>query len=310
MISKGNTPAGMHISIMVKEILDFLQIKPGETGFDATLGYGGHTKAMMECLKGEGHMYATDVDPEESAKTKKRLAEQGFGEDILTVKLQNFCTIDEIAEEIGGFDFILADLGVSSMQIDNPKRGFSFRADGPLDLRLNQEKGISAAERLDKISREELAGMLYENSDEPYCEEIAKAITDEIRKGNRVDTTTKLRELIADTLDFLPEKEKKDTIRKTCQRVFQALRIDVNREFEVLYEFMEKLPDALKPGGRVAILTFHSGEDKLVKKALKAGYKAGIYSDYAKDVIRPSAQECAQNGRARSTKMRWAIKAR
>ncbi|CCX75415.1 ribosomal RNA small subunit methyltransferase H 2 [Dorea sp. CAG:105] len=310
VISKGNTPAGMHISIMVKEILDFLQIKPGEKGFDATLGYGGHTKAMMECLKGEGHMYATDVDPEESAKTKKRLAEQGFGEDILTVKLQNFCTIDEIAEEIGGFDFILADLGVSSMQIDNPKRGFSFRADGPLDLRLNQEKGISAAERLDEISREELAGMLYENSDEPYCEEIAKAITDEIRKGNRVDTTTKLRELIADTLDFLPEKEKKDTIRKTCQRVFQALRIDVNREFEVLYEFMEKLPDALKPGGRVAILTFHSGEDKLVKKALKAGYKAGIYSDYAKDVIRPSAQECAQNGRARSTKMRWAIKAR
>lgn len=309
VISKGNTPAGMHISIMVKEILDFLQIKPGETGFDATLGYGGHTKAMMECLKGEGHMYATDVDPEESAKTKKRLAEQGFGEDILTVKLQNFCTIDEIAEEIGGFDFILADLGVSSMQIDNPKRGFSFRADGPLDLRLNQEKGISAAERLDEISREELAGMLYENSDEPYCEEIAKAITGEIRKGNRVDTTTKLRELIADTLDFLPEKEKKDTIRKTCQRVFQALRIDVNREFEVLYEFMEKLPDALKPGGRVAILTFHSGEDKLVKKALKAGYKAGIYSDYAKDVIRPSAQECAQNGRARSTKMRWAIKA-
>lgn len=129
--------------------------------------------------------------------------------------------------------------------------------------------------------------MLYENSDEPYCEEIAKAITDEIRKGNRVDTTTKLREIIEKTLDFLPEKEKKDTVRKTCQRVFQALRIDVNREFEVLYEFMEKLPDALKPGGRVAILTFHSGEDKLVKKALKAGYKAGIYSDYAKDVNPP-----------------------
>ena len=275
VISKGNTPAGMHISIMVKEILDFLKIQPGETGFDATLGYGGHTKAMMECLHGKGHMYATDVDPEESAKTRKRLEDQG----------------------------------VSSMQIDNPKRGFSFRADGPLDLRLNQEKGISAAERLDKISRDELAGMLYENSDEPYCQEIAKAITDEIRRGNRVDTTTKLREIIEKTLDFLPEKEKKDTVRKTCQRVFQALRIDVNQEFEVLYEFMEKLPDALKPGGRVAILTFHSGEDKLVKKALKAGYKAGIYSDYSKDVIRPSAQECAQNGRARSTKMRWAVKA-
>ena len=142
-------------------------------------------------------------------KDKKRLEEQGFGEGILTIKLQNFCTIDEIAKEAGGFDFILADLGVSSMQIDNPKRGFSFRADGPLDLRLNQQKGISAAERLDQISREELAGMLYENSDEPYCEEIAKAITDEIRKGNRIDSTTKLRTVIENTLDFLPEKRKR-----------------------------------------------------------------------------------------------------
>lgn len=309
VIEKGNTPAGMHISIMVKEILDFLQIKPGEIGFDATLGYGGHTKAMLERLEGQGHIYATDVDPEESAKTKKRLADLGFGEEILTVRLQNFCTIDEIAKEVGGFDFILADLGVSSMQIDNPKRGFSFKVDGPLDLRLNQEVGISAAERLDTITREELAGMLYENSDEPYCEELAKAITDEIRKGNRIDTTTKLRAVIEKTLDFLPEKEKKDTIKKTCQRTFQALRIDVNREFEVLYEFMEKLPDALRPGGRVAILTFHSGEDKLVKRALKEGYKAGIYADYAKDVVRPSAQECVKNGRARSTKMRWAVKA-
>ena len=309
VMQKGNTPAGMHISIMVQEILDFLEIKPGQVGFDATLGYGGHTKAMLQCLQGKGHMYATDVDHEEAAKTKKRLEELGFGEDILTIKLQNFCTIDEIAKEVGGFDFLLADLGVSSMQIDNPKRGFSFKVDGPLDLRLNQEAGISAAERLETITRDELAGMLYENSDEPYCEELAKAITDEIRKGNHMDTTTKLRQVIEKTLDFLPEKEKKETIKKTCQRTFQALRIDVNREFEVLYEFMEKLPDALKPGGRAAILTFHSGEDKLVKKALKAGYKAGIYSDYAKDVIRPSAQECAQNGRARSTKMRWAIKA-
>ena len=310
VIQKGNTPAGMHISIMVNEILDFLKIQTGETGFDATLGYGGHTKAMLECLKGEGHIYATDVDPEESAKTRKRLADQGFGEDILSIRLQNFCTIDEIAKEVGGFDFILADLGVSSMQIDNPKRGFSFKVDGPLDQRLNQEKGISAAERLDNISEEELPGMLYENSEEPYCEELAKAITNEIRRGNRIDTTTKLRNVIEKTLDFLPNnKEKKDIIKKTCQRTFQALRIDVNNEFEVLYEFMEKLPGALKPGGRVAILTFHSGEDKLVKKALKAGYKEGIYSEYARDVVRPSAQECAQNGRARSTKMRWAVKA-
>ena len=309
VIRKGNTPAGMHISIMVPEILDFLQIQPGQTGFDATLGYGGHTKAMLEKLDNRGHMYATDVDPEESAKTRKRLADLGFGEDILTIKLQNFCTIDEIACEAGGFDFLLADLGVSSMQIDNPKRGFSYKVDGPLDLRLNQEKGISAAQRLESISQDELAGMFYENSDEPYSDELAKSITDYIRKGGHVDTTIKLRRIIEETLSFLPEKERKDTIKKTCQRVFQALRIDVNNEFEVLYEFMEKLPNALKPGGRAAILTFHSGEDKLVKKALKAGYKAGIYSEYSKDVVRPSSQECVQNPRARSTKMRWAVKA-
>ena len=144
VISKGNTPAGMHISIMVKEKSKLFS--PSDIQRIAK-------KAMLECLKGQGHMYATDVDPEESAKTRKRLAEQGFGEDILTIKLQNFCTIDEIAKEVGGFDFILADLGVSSMQIDNPKRGFSFKVDGPLDLRLNQESGISAAERLDTISR-------------------------------------------------------------------------------------------------------------------------------------------------------------
>ena len=143
VIQKGNTPAGMHISIMVKEILDFLKIQPGETGFDATLGYGGHTKAMLEQLQGRGHIYATDVDPEESAKTKKRLAEAGYGEEILTIRLQNFCTIDEIAKEVGGFDFILADLGVSSMQIDNPSRGFSFKVDGPLDLQTESDSRVS-----------------------------------------------------------------------------------------------------------------------------------------------------------------------
>lgn len=229
----------MHISIMVREIIDFLQIKPEQTGFDATLGYGGHTKAMLECLKGQGHMYATDVDPIESAKTKKRLADAGFGEDILTIRLQNFCTIDEIAKEAGGFDFVLADLGVSSMQIDNPDRGFSFKVDGPLDLRLNPEKGISAAERLAQIDEGELAGMLWENSDEPYAEELAHAIVTERKHGKPIDTTTRLREVIEETLSFLPEKEKKDTVKKTCQRTFQALRIDVNNEFEVLYEFME-----------------------------------------------------------------------
>ena len=235
VISKGNTPAGMHRSIMVQEILDFLKIQPGETGFDATLGYGGHTKAMLEQLQGRGHIYATDVDPEESAKTRKRLAEAGYGEDILTIKLQNFCTIDEIAKEAGGFDFILADLGVSSMQIDNPERGFSYKQEGPLDLRLNPQNGEPASERVQKMNREEIEGMLIDNSDEPYAAEIARAIAGKLRKGQKIDTTTKLAELIGETLFFLPEKERKEAVKKSCARVFQALRIDVNSEFEVLY---------------------------------------------------------------------------
>ena len=308
VISKGNTPAGMHISICVNEILEFLRIQPGEQGMDATLGYGGHTQKMLECLEGKGHIYATDVDPIESKKTRQRLLEAGYGDDILTVRLMNFCEIDKLSKEVGGFDFILADLGVSSMQIDNPERGFSFKTEGPLDLRLDPTKGISAAKRLQSIGYEELVGMLVENSDEPYAEKLAKVMIAERRK-KPIDTTSRLKEVIEKALDFLPEAERKDTVKKTCARVFQALRIDINNEFEVLYDFLSKLPEALRPGGRVAILTFHSGEDKIVKKLFKEHYNEGIYSDYAREVIRPSKEECIRNPRAHSTKMRWAVKA-
>lgn len=309
VISKGSTPAGMHISICVNEILDFLQIQPGQQGLDATLGYGGHTRRMLEKLQGKGHMYALDVDPIEIVKTKQRLAEAGYGEDILTIKQTNFRNIDQVAEEAGGFDFILADLGVSSMQIDNPDRGFTYKFDGPLDLRLDSEKGESAAERLREVSYEELVGMFQENSDEPYAEEIATVIMKRNRTKNYVETTTQMKDAIEEALAFVPEKDRKEAVKKSCQRCFQALRIDVNSEFEVLYDFLDKLPDALRPGGKVAILTFHSGEDRLVKRAFKAGAKAGVYSEVSKDVIRPSAEECARNPRARSTKMRWAVKA-
>ena len=309
VIRKGSTPAGMHISIMVREILDFLQIQPGQMGLDATLGYGGHTKEMLKCLRGQGHIYGLDVDPIESAKTKERLAKQGFGEDLLTVRLQNFAEIDQVSRETGKkFDFILADLGVSSMQIDNPDRGFSYKVEGPLDLRMNPEKGVSAAERLKNVFREELKGMLVENADEPYASEITDTILRWRTRGRAIETTTQLKNAIEEALAFLPEKERKEAVKKSCQRTFQALRIDVNSEFEVLYAFLEKLPEVLAPNGRVAILTFHSGEDRLVKKAFKEHYREGLYSEISRDVIRPSADECARNSRAKSTKMRWAIR--
>lgn len=307
IIGQGKTPAGMHISIMVQEILDFLQIQPGQVGYDATLGYGGHTRRMLECLHGQGHMYATDVDPIESEKTKARLAALGFGEDILTIRRMNFSEIDKVAEE--KFDFVLADLGVSSMQIDNPARGFTFKQDGPLDLRLDPTSGTSAAQRLRELEEDELVGLLVENSDEPYAQCIASEIMRTFARGDSIDTTRQLYDAIARALSFLPKNEQKDMVKKSCQRCFQALRIDVNSEFEVLYAFLEKLPTVLKPGGRVAILTFHSGEDRLVKKAFKQGVRDGVYREAARDVIRPSAEECYQNPRAHSTKMRWAIKA-
>lgn len=365
VISKGSTPAGMHISIMVDEILEALDIQPGQQGLDATLGYGGHTKAMLQKLEGEGHMYALDVDPIEIVKTRKRLEDQGFGPEILTICQMNFANIDQVAElarreqkgvqnhananassQTGQFDFVLADLGVSSMQIDNPERGFSYKIDGPLDLRLDPEHGESAAERLQSITKEEFMGMLIDNSDEPFAEEIARVVFGKIRKGIAIDTTTALRNAIEEAIMQAPEKKlqaiihgnsnlqngskqqnlekqqdnlksqeslknvRGDLVKKSCARVFQALRIDVNSEFEVLYNFLDKLPGILKPGGRVAILTFHSGEDRLVKQAFKRLKKAGVFSEILEDVIRPSAQECRRNPRAKSTKLRWAVKSR
>lgn len=308
VIQKGSTPAGMHLSICVEEILEFLQIKPGQTGLDATLGYGGHTLEMLKVMDSKGQLFATDVDSIELPKTQQRLADLGYGEDILKIRQMNFSNIDQIVLESGPLDFVLADLGVSSMQIDNPDRGFSYKKEGPLDLRLNPWRGKSATERLDRISQDELEGMFIENSDEPYAKEIAAVIISEIRKGNRITTTTQLQGIIANALKFIPQKERDEAIKKSCQRCFQALRIDVNHEFEVLYEFLEKLPNSLASGGRVAILSFHSGEDRLVKKSFQHYFRQGIYKEVSEGPIRPSPEECNLNPRARSAKLRWAIK--
>jgi 16S rRNA (cytosine1402-N4)-methyltransferase len=308
IIQKGNTPAGMHISICVKEILEFLQITPGQTGLDATLGYGGHTLEMLKCLDSKGRLYAIDVDPIELPRTKDRLERLGYGSDILEIKQMNFSQIDKVTSQSESFNFVLADLGVSSMQIDNPERGFTFKAEGPLDLRLNPKVGTSAAELLKEMTLFEIEDMLIENADEPHAAVIARAILSSIKKGIDILTTTQLRNIIKDALKYVP-KIKEDDIKKSCQRTFQALRIDVNNEFEVLDEFLEKLPGVLAKGGRVAILTFHSGEDRRVKKSFQHFFREGVYSEIAPEPIRPSTEECNVNSRARSAKLRWAIKA-
>ena len=309
VMQQGRTPAGMHRSIAVNEIMEFLKVVPGQKGLDATLGYGGHSAEILKELGADGHLYAIDVDPFELPKTAERLAEMGFGPDVLTIRKMNFSGIDQITAEFGELDFVLADLGVSSMQIDNPERGFSFKVEGPLDLRLNPKTGKSAATFLKSVSQQELEELLKDNSDEPYSHQIAKAIATKNTKGIAIETTTQLREIIDDALGFLPQADRKEEVKKACQRCFQALRIAVNDEFGVLDKFLEKLPAALSSGGRVAILSFHSGEDRRVKKSFQRFLRDGIYAKVADDPIRPSAEETNSNPRARSAKLRWAVKA-
>lgn len=308
VMQQGRTPAGMHRSICVNEILDVLQIQPGDIGLDATLGYGGHSLEMLKLLIPGGKLYAIDVDPFELPRTVARLESFGYGPDVFIAKEMNFSEIDELSYESGPLNFVLADLGVSSMQIDNPERGFSFKVEGPLDLRLNPNTGRSAAHLLKIISKVELEQLLNDNADEVHAHPIAEAIKFKLAKGVPIDTTTQLREVINDALAYIPEAERKEEVKKSCQRCFQALRIEVNDEFGVLDTFLEKLPEVLAPGARVAILSFHSGEDRRVKKAFQYFLREGIYSEIAADPIRPTAEETNSNPRARSAKLRWAIK--
>jgi 16S rRNA (cytosine1402-N4)-methyltransferase len=293
----------------MNEIMEFLNITPGQTGLDATLGYGGHSQEILKRLTPGGRLYAIDVDPFELPRTKERLASLGYGPDVLVIKQMNFSDIDEIVSKAGLFDFVLADLGVSSMQIDNPERGFSLKTDGLLDLRLNPTVGKPASVLLRTMPRQKLEDLLLENADEPYAELIAEAIISAMKRGIVIETTTQLKEIIKEALDFLPKEERTGEIKKSCQRCFQALRIEVNNEFGALNGFLEKLPDALASGGRVAILSFHSGEDRRVKKAFQYYNREGIYSEVAPGPIRPTAEEIYNNPRARSAKLRWAMKA-
>jgi 16S rRNA (cytosine1402-N4)-methyltransferase len=310
VMQRGQTPAGMHRSICVDEILAILKPQPGETGLDATLGFGGHTQALLPLVLPGGRMFGIDVDPIELPRTTARLRALGFDENVLIVRRSNFSELAILMPQVsGGFDFILADLGVSSMQIDNPARGFSFKADGPLDLRLDPGSGQSASGLLLSVTRQRLRDVLTDNADEPYAMVLAAAL-----QGQYLETTTQLAELVRQTLTgvfkrSMPEAERAAETKRALQRTFQALRIEVNDEFGVLDRFLETLPDCLKPGGRVVIMSFHSGEDRRVKKAFQTGERAGIYSSVAADLIRPSFEEQRANPRSTSTKLRWAVKA-
>ena len=302
VLASGKTPAGSHRPIMVREVLEVLAPRPGEIAVDCTLGYGGHAREIISRLLPGGHLFGLDADPIELPKTEERLRALGFGPDIFSAHRTNFAGLPRILLQSGHrvADMILVDLGASSMQLDDPARGFSLKQEGPLDMRMNPRRGQSASALIQKTSPEELAGLFLEYADEPNAGPLAAALS-----GKDLNTTSSLALAIRRALPRLTEDERDLAVR----RVFQALRIAVNDEFSALEMLLRQLPDCLKPGGRVSILTFHSGEDRRVKKAFQEGTREGWYADVAREVIRASAEERHANPRSASAKLRWARRA-
>lgn len=299
VLASGKTPAGMHRPIMVKEILEVLQPKPGDLAVDCTLGYGGHSQEILSKLQPGGRLIGLDADPIELPKTETRLRAAGFGPEIFTTVRSNFAGLPKVLAglNLSGADCILADLGVSSMQIDDPLRGFSTKGDGPLDMRMNPARGFPASALLENSSATDLAKLLRENADEPHADSLAAALA---KKHFR--STGQL----SQTIRALRPTANKDDQDLTVRRVFQALRIAVNDEFSALDTLLRQLPGCLNPGGRAAILTFHSGEDRRVKKSFEAGFRDGLFSDIAHEVVRPTPEERHKNSRSSPAKLRWA----
>lgn len=303
VIARGQTPAGMHRSICVAEILAILDPRPGEIALDATLGFGGHSREILPRLLPGGRLFAVDVDALELPRTEARLRKLGFSTAELIVRKMNFAGIAQLLPEAGGgFDCILADLGVSSMQLDNPARGFSYKNDGPLDLRLNPLRGAPASALLQSITVQGLAELLANNADEPHAALIAGEVKN---SPSPIATTRQLADAVRAALKQFPEQS---AHKKTLARTFQALRIAVNDEFGVLDRFLEVLPWCMKTGARVAVISFHSGEDRRVEQAFRNSLDAGIYSSIAPDPLRPTPEEQRSNPRSTSAKLRWAIR--
>jgi len=306
VLAKGMTPAGQHVPIMVEEILEILAPVPGERAVDATLGWGGHARRLLERLVPGGQLLGLDADPVELPRTETRLRRLGFDESAFIARRTNFAGLSAALVALGwndGADIVLADLGVSSMQIDDPARGFTFAAEGPLDMRMNPDRGPSAAEWLERVSVTQLTRVLRDHADEPFAEPIAGALFGE---RGAIRTTQALADAVRRALTGVAGE---DAAELSVRRVFQALRIEVNDELGALDALLRELPRCLRRGGRVAVLTFHSGEDRRVKHAFTQGQRDGLYASVAREVIRASARERHDNPRSRSAKLRWARRA-
>ena len=309
VLASGKTPAGDHVPILVAEILSILRPRSGEIAVDATLGHGGHAAALLHRLLPGGRLIGLDVDPLELPRAEARLRAAGIPEEALATRRMNFAALPRLLadEGLSAVDLILADLGVSSMQLDDPSRGFTFKREGPLDLRMNPDHGEPAERLLARISKRKLAGVLTDFADEPHAREIAEAIV-AARSRRALRTTTQLADAVRAALATFSPRIQREEGDVPIRRTFQALRILVNEEMTALDAFLAALPACLNPGGRVAILSFHSGEDRRVKKAFQKGLDEGAYSDAARDVIRAGEVERRDNPRSSSAKLRWAVR--
>jgi 16S rRNA (cytosine1402-N4)-methyltransferase len=295
---------------MLDEVLAVLDPKPGETVVDCTLGFSGHAVELLRRVGPTGRLIGIDLDAANLAAAQDKLTPLGMP---FSLHYGNFAGLPAVlgSEGIDGCDCVLADLGMSSMQVDDPERGFSFAREGPLDMRMDGSRGRTAAELLNTLPAIELEAAFRELGDEPEADRIATAIVNR-RASKPLERTTELAELILEAAPVRvnphPRKgeptPRQQRIRPVA-RVFQALRILVNRELANLQELLRVLPWSLRPGGRAAIISFHSGEDRLVKAAFKEGLRTGLYAKISEEPVRPSFGERTENPRARSAKLRW-----
>ena len=290
----GRTPAGTHVPVMLTEVIQGLAPKPGDVALDCTLGYGGHSAALAET---GARVIATDLDSAELARTVARLNERGI---TISAHHTNFAGIGKVlaAEGLSGVDCLLADLGLSSMQLDDPARGFGFKLDAELDMRMDTTRGVTAAEFIAQTDEETLAAILTELGDEPKAAEIAAAL-----KEAPPTRTGELTRLVLTVNGLTKFKKRNARDQHPAARVFQALRMSVNRETENLDQLLRTLPYLLNPGGRAALITFHSGEERRVRDALQTGLEAGLYARVDVEGQRPTGAEVFANPRSRSAKL-------
>jgi 16S rRNA (cytosine1402-N4)-methyltransferase len=309
--AKGSTPAGTHVPVLVEEVMACLRPAPGAVVVDCTVGHGGHALEFIRRIAPGGRLIGLDVDSEELERTRQRLAPAGVP---VSFQRSNFAGIAKVLnrEGLDGCDILFADLGVSSMQVDNPARGMSYKQDGPLDMRMDDRLARTAADWLNTLSEEELAQALAELADEPDHQRIARLIVAR-RAEQPVTRTAQLVQIVFEAKGLTARawreerRQSKSGSLHPAARTFQALRILVNDELGALRALLRVAPYCLRPGGRIGIISFHSGEDRLVKQAFREGLRQGLYESAAPDVVVPTAQEIHANPRSASAKFRWAV---